>query len=528
MHKELGGAFLTVSPVGVTLVLADPEAISQVCASRERFPKPPNTGAIINLFGPNVISTDHATWRLHRKVTGPVFSEKIHASVWSEGRRQAQFMLDSWLPPSYSGSRSTAPARGESVVVQTLFDDTLKLGLHVITGSAYACPLSWSGACSNPPTTSKQPQSYSQSVEQLNNYLMPLFLTPRWLLRAARGGEWGRAWSAYLALGGYLEGMLKREKDRRQWGDDPTPASPSPQQEQEQDDEGPKENLLSVLLDSEEGGDEKERRMTHDEVLGNAFIFMFAGHETTANTTHYALLLLALHQAVQSRLHSELDALLSLASSQNRDLDYTLDFPHATYTLAVMQETLRLYTPTSIINKSAQGDQRLAFEGKEYVVPGGTRVAVNITGVHSSPKVWGEDVGEFRPERWLVPVPASASASASASKEPSRANTPAPPGTPLHSQQPEPELKKHTLLKPARGSYLPFSEGTRQCSGRKFASVEFVSVLYTLLSNYRVEILGEREGWGEQRVRRVLGGRRAGALTLQVPERVPVRFVRRK
>ena len=53
-------------------------------------------------------------------------------------------------------------------------------------------------------------------------------------------------------------------------------------------------------------------------------------------------------------------------------------------------------------------------------------------------------------------------------------------------------------------------------------------VMLTLLREHRVEILGEDEGWGEKRVLQVLAGRKAGALTLQPPEPVPVRFVRRR
>ncbi|KZO99635.1 cytochrome P450 [Calocera viscosa TUFC12733] len=516
MHEEMGDVFLTVSPSGVSCVVADPEVVGQVSNNRERFPKPPNTGAIINLYGRNVINADADVWRFHRRVTGPVFSEKIHSAVWAEGARQAGLMFSSWSSspsPSTTAANGNTTANGtekDTILVRTLFDDTLKLGLHVITGSAYGCPLTWSGPGSAPPTTSSVGYTYAQSVEELNKHLMPLFLTPRWLLRLAPGGSgWGRAWKAYEALGGYLRGMLERERARRQWGD-------------EEQEEGPRENLLSVLLDAEEGGDEKlERRMLPEEVLGNAFIFMFAGHETTANTTHYALLLLALHQDVQSQLLAEIDSLYTRAAGEGRpSLSYERDYPRAVWAVALMQETLRLYTPTSVVNKCAAGDQAVTFQGREYVLPAGTRVAVNITGVHSSPKVWGEDALSFRPGRWVVPA-STGSGSASNSRSSTPAPAPAPAAKELLAEQ-------YTVLKPPRGSWLPFSEGSRMCSGRKFATVEFVSVLAALLKEHRVEILPRTEGWGEERVRRVLAGRKAGALTLQVPERVPVRFVRRK
>lgn len=65
------------------------------------------------------------------------------------------------------------------------------------------------------------------------------------------------------------------------------------------------------------------------------------------------------------------------------------------------------------------------------------------------------------------------------------------------------------------------------CSGKKFASVEFVAVLYTLLKEYRVQLALDQPGWTRERVLKVLAGRKAGALTLAVPEHIPLRFVKR-
>jgi cytochrome P450 len=82
----------------------------------------------------------------------------------------------------------------------------------------------------------------------------------------------------------------------------------------------------------------------------------------------------------------------------------------------------------------------------------------------------------------------------------------------------------HGIIKPAKGTFLPFSEGSRACSGKKFATVEFVAVLFTLFREHRVEL---EEGWTVERVGGILKGRKAGALTLQPPEAIPLRFVKR-
>lgn len=44
MHKECGDMFLIVTPLGITLSVADPKVINWITSHRAEFPKPPNTG----------------------------------------------------------------------------------------------------------------------------------------------------------------------------------------------------------------------------------------------------------------------------------------------------------------------------------------------------------------------------------------------------------------------------------------------------------------------------------------------------
>ncbi|KAJ7458769.1 cytochrome P450 [Mycena galericulata] len=510
LHAEMGDLLVTVSPAGLTLIVADPAVAAHVNAKRAEFPKPPNTGAIINIYGRNVINADGDVWRLHRRVTGPVFSERIHAAVWLEAVRLTRLMVASWGAP--------APV----LRIPNIGEDTLRLGLHVITGTAYGTPLGWTDS---PPCAVQTPLSYRAAMAQLTAHLMPIYLTPRWLLRAAPAGTaWGHAWAAYAAFGGYMRGMLERTKVRLDKGE-----------------AAPEDDLLTVLVSAERdggggGGDDADkggmgqgRRMRAEEVLGNAFIMLFAGHETSANTLHYALILLALHPPVQARVLAEVDALHARAGAEGRgELEYERDFAGVRWIFAVMNETLRVYPPTGMTNKWTAADAPIAFKGRTYVVPAGTRVSVNGTGVHLNPRVWGAEAGVWRPERWIVgpdaaPTPPTLDDSEEDGDREGEDKTPPPPPG---------------LLKPPKGTFLPFSEGARACSGRKFASVEFAAVLCTLLRYHRIALdaedgggegegQGKGRGWDEERVRGVLAGRKPGAVTLQPPEVVPLLFVRR-
>ncbi|KAJ7889916.1 cytochrome P450 [Mycena olivaceomarginata] len=513
LHEEMGDVFLTVSPMGLTMIVADPKVATTVNGKRGVFPKPPNTGAIINIFGRNVINTDGDIWRLHRRVTGPVFSERIHSDVWREGRRQAQFMMQSWT--------STSPT---SLRTSTIGGDLLRLGLNVITGSAYATPLTWT---SNPPCAITTELSYRESMEQLTAHLMPIFLTPHSALRLASKD------SAPIRLSeGTCRECLDQEKEK--------PASPG------------EDNLLTVLLRAQTEHDEKlGRAMSESEVMGNMFIMLFAGHETTANTLHYALLSLALNPDAQDMLLNEIDSIFERALKEGRtELE-------ARWAFATMYETTRVYTPTGMTNKWTASEQAISFDGQSYVIPQGTRISVNGCGIHFNPKVWGEDAKVWNPSRWIVPggespaftPPASRPGtplphspafakqgwpwSSSSNYEKSSSgllDAPPTPRTPsFFSGMPSPALSiasttSQGILKPAPGTFLPFSEGSRACSGKKFATVEFMIVVFTLLRQHRVQLA---EGCTAEWAKKVMSGRKPGGITLQPPEDIPLLFTTR-
>jgi cytochrome P450 len=45
----------------------------------------------------------------------------------------------------------------------------------------------------------------------------------------------------------------------------------------------------------------------------------------------------------------------------------------------------------------------------EIPIPKSTRIFVNIVGSNVDPTIWGEDSHEWKPERWLRPLPDSVS-----------------------------------------------------------------------------------------------------------------------
>ena len=106
----------------------------------------------------------------------------------------------------------------------------------------------------------------------------------------------------------------------------------------------------------------------------------------------------------------------------------------------------------------------MQISDRSYWLPANSTVYINAVALHRDRDVWhglnladGEtcdedDAMRFRPSRWINP-----------------------PG----SAQP--------LYSPAKGTYIPWSQGPRVCPGQKMSQVEFVAILLTLLRSHRID-----------------------------------------
>ncbi|KAG6815553.1 hypothetical protein H0H87_000605, partial [Tephrocybe sp. NHM501043] len=79
-------------------------------------------------------------------------------------------------------------------------------------------------------------------------------------------------------------------------------------------------------------------KLSDPEVIGNVFIMLFAGHETTAHTLSATLALLALHQDIQSEIHADIISVVGC----DRKPTYS-DYESLNKVLATFYEALRLF-----------------------------------------------------------------------------------------------------------------------------------------------------------------------------------------
>jgi cytochrome P450 len=227
--------------------------------------------------------------------------------------------------------------------------------------------------------------------------------------------------------------------------------------------------------------------ITKSDLLGNAFVIMLAGHETTANTLHFSLIYLAMSWASQKRLQDDIDNIF--AGKPMNEWKYEEHFQKlfGSMPAAVMNETLRLLQPIINIPKSTPPGrpQPLNIGGQQYMMPAGTHVFLSAA-IHRNPKYWpapadgsskdgSPDVDKFRPERWLVDTKLNTDFVDIAYDD-------------EELRGPSGEDTSAELFKPVKGSYIPFSDGFRSCIGRRFAQVEIIAVLAAIFSQYSVEL----------------------------------------
>jgi cytochrome P450 len=187
--------------------------------------------------------------------------------------------------------------------------------------------------------------------------------------------------------------------------------------------------------------------------------FLLAGHDTTSTTISWTIYELARTPHALKKVREELDRLFGPGRARDPqavcnkllgpDGDSLVN--SMTYISAVMKETLRMHSPVGTI--------RISHPGKRYSVKtsqgdcnlDGNWVYLNHNLMHYDRNVYGDDVNEFVPERWLQQdaIPASA--------------------------------------------WRPFERGPRNCIGQELATIE-IRVIIALVA-YRYEFT--KVGLGE-------------------------------
>ncbi|KAL2431202.1 Cytochrome P450 monooxygenase [Exophiala dermatitidis] len=490
--------FLVVSPGGIMMHTADPEVISQITTRRNDFPKPTPIYRSLDIYGKNVVSTEGAMWRQHRKATSPPFTEKNNHLVWAESIDQASAMLASWVGPDRQGD----------ITVDRVMDDTMRLSLYVISRAGFGRKLEWPSADekANIDTNYDDPSkiqnqdldrdaghsmSYTYAIHCLLDNILFQFILPRWLMDKIPFKTVRKANEAYVEWGNYMKEAVASKKRLLESGV-----------------QGGKDemDLLGQLVKGQVFSEKsKDVTLTDSEILGNMFVLILAGHETAANSIHFSLVYLALYPKSQRAVQKDLDRVFQ--GRPPSEWDYERDLPALFGGMvgAVLAEELRLVPPVVGIPKSTWGvsDQPITIDGKPCTVPSGTYISLCSSNVQRNPRYWpagkptlpggkpvhplsniDNDLEEFRPERWLLDEEGEVRTTTSASGT----DMPTEAVTADDLAVNEAADTSDRMYRPPRGAYIPFSDGYRACLGRRFAQVEVLATLAVILQNYSVEL----------------------------------------
>lgn len=194
------------------------------------------------------------------------------------------------------------------------------------------------------------------------------------------------------------------------------------------------DDLLQIMTDSRGENGEK---LTDEKIIANAGLFFAAGHDTTTSLLTWISYVLIKHPQVQEKLYQEIER----ARGKNSSLNYEILF-ELKYLDAVVNETLRLYTPVSM---------HLRVNVEDYFLPNGillekgTSVHIPSYAIHHNSKFFHE-AETFNPERFIG--------------------------------------QNKDSIDPC--TFLPFSLGPRSCIGMRFALLVTKMTVAEFISKFRL------------------------------------------
>ena len=196
-------------------------------------------------------------------------------------------------------------------------------------------------------------------------------------------------------------------------------------------------DFLQLLIDAEVVSKEGEelkgeaKKLSPDEIVSSAVIFLIAGYETTSTLLTWACYRLATNPDIQEKLYQE------VKQANIEDYEVLQDLP---YLDAVISETLRIDSPILLFQRVSHSDYILP--GTDIKIQKGTVVTIPVYAMHHDPENYPEPE-VFDPNRFLEGSP-----------------------------------------KPF--TFLPFGAGPRTCIGMRFALINAKLSLASLVRNYQL------------------------------------------
>jgi cytochrome P450 len=356
-----------------------PEHVRYFLVEKPRNFVKPGLGNLRFLLGDGLLTTDGDSHRQQRRLVQPAFHKHRVESYADTMVQLTEEMIAQWQPGSEVNMAQEMQQLTLRIIMKALFNldspsQSASLGQafnHMITNSG-------------------------RTFGSVRKLRLDLPFTP-----------YGRVMAGKRTLDTFVYDLIKqRRTEGRDVGD-----------------------VLSMLLQAQDGGNTMTDKQVHDQVL----TFLAAGHETAQNTMSWTFYLLSQHPQVLEKLLSELHTVLQGRAPSVADVS---NLPYLEW---VINESWRVYPPAWTLSRKAVE----AFDLDGYHFQAGTIAIFSQWVLHHLPDIWG-DPDVFRPERW----------------------------DPLNGQQ------------VPQWAYFPFGGGPRICIGMPFAELETRLLLATILQLY--------------------------------------------
>ncbi|KAG6493210.1 noroxomaritidine synthase-like [Zingiber officinale] len=157
-------------------------------------------------------------------------------------------------------------------------------------------------------------------------------------------------------------------------------------------------DLLSSYMNDVDD-DQQGAEIDHKFLRDTAVNYMLAGRDTTGAALSWFFWSLSKNPTAEDKILEELKTILKERPSSGRPAVFEAEeLGKMVYLHAALLEALRLFPPVPIEQKEAVGPDVLPSGQK---VERGAKILVSLLAIGRMDGVWGEDCGEFRPERWI-------------------------------------------------------------------------------------------------------------------------------
>lgn len=387
------GDLVRISLAGKNIfLLSDPAMVKHVLVDNAgNYQKSVATDQLKPLFGEGLLTSKGEHWRKHRRLTQPVFRPANIGRVLPLFHDETEATLAAW---------EQQRLQGQPVEIT---QDGTQLAFRIAGRTFFGADLSAGAA--------ETGDAFTASLEEIVHRINSLLRLPLWL-PAPRNLRLKRSLRRLNELVG---GILAERRALAR----------------------PPDDLLQLMLDARD--DETGERMTDAEIIDEMKTFLFAGHETTANSMVWALYRLAHHPEAQERMRAELR---QHVRGPRVTADELMQLEYAGW---VVNEAMRVTPPSWRMIRAAIQDDVIAG----YPVPAGSLVVLAQFLIHRSPALWPDPL-RFEPERWA----------------PAR----------IEGQH--------------RFAFFPLGGGQRLCVANNFAQLEVRLVLALIVHRFRLELVG--------------------------------------